>query len=547
MATAIFAAIGNVIVPGIGGIIGAIVGAYIDNELLNDEDKPPEIVDLLLPNTTEGGPAISVLGQSARVRGQVVFQSPQFKFGGEDAVDIAMAVQNDGKSINRIRFVYADGFEIYNDDGTVTQTGNDVSLTQVLNHDGLGELFSQHFSLKSVPQSGVNLSRYRPGRRIVGGVDSGLTMFGWNDARNNRSALTDRDVITEMRILADGNIEIILFLRPSLKPPPANEFAGGNQVTITQVFPQANPAFISGYNLQTGAPGQIAPDDSPFKKYTAKPVELEETSWFSLKDFKLTQFGGRLPEILCIVEQSPIPVTITSAIDSIFEQAGWGVTAPPGAESGLQWDATALGADLYVKGYVMREETTVLQRLQPLMIAFDIKSQIRDGQIHFFHSQNARVWEVPESAWGVQAGGEFADGLIFDATTPANEPTKVSVQFADELNFFEDASVERHTSTRGVTSRDELEIDLRSLTMDAAEALVIANRLLWRPQQSSHKFSGSLPPRFWFILENDLIKTVFNDREVILAVAKKDRGQDGSFSLSGSTFEGDPPQTRGLF
>jgi hypothetical protein len=259
----------------------------------------------------------------------------------------------------------------------------------------------------------------------------------------------------------------------------------------------------------------------------------EGLSGYAIKSLALTQFGNRLPVLVTIADEVGAPCTIARAVDKIFERGGW-------AKGGkLSWNTSALDSSKIVYGYTMHDSQSIYQRLEPLTFAFDLAYQIRDGEVYVFHPGDARVWTVPAKDWGF--GETAAPGLHINSLTDSRLPNKISLHYVDRNDHWDDAAVERHRASGTHDSVDAMDIDLRALTMERLDAIAIADRLLWRPHREQRKFSGSLPPKWHIICENDIIATTFNGRAIKLQVAKAERGANREIRVEGNVFEQDPP------
>ncbi len=530
--------------PIIISIAGA-VGAYLDNVYLFPEDDQPKQPNLQLQNTAEGGPALGFIGQECRVRGQVIFMSPTYGSGTDPKVDVAIAVANDGTIISSgigYVIIYAEGYEIFNGEGTIRSGKLDnISITHnVVSQNGNSVVRS--------PSGGFDLGRFRAnkfGPNLKQAYN--LSMSGWLDAGNNWGSGgglggNELGIVIGVERRGDGSTILWAHRKFPGNPPQVriNEIASSSVTPqIEQTFPPVNPAFSNSLDFKSGAAGQTV--SSKLDIYDADVSGMERTAYFVIEGFRLAQFGNRLPDIVSVASSSSTPVTIAQAIETIFERAGW----VKGPSELRDWDTTNLDP-IVVRGYTMTEEGSIHARLQPLFFAYDITAQIQDGVIVFFHPDDARVFIVDENDWGAVSEDPLDDGLIFRPLTSSALPTKVSVNFVDVDNGWEDASIDRHVSSPGIVSEDTMEIDLRSLSLTMVEAIEIGERLLWRPRRLGRPWAGTLPPIYHYILEGDIITTQFNSRTIQLVVQKAERGADRTIHLEGRVYLPDPPRSRGF-
>lgn len=531
--------------PAVLAIAGA-VGAYLDNKYLFAEDNQVEQPNLQLQNTAEGGPALGFIGQECRVRGQVIFMSTPYGTGQDQKVDVAVAVANDGTIVGSAYVkIYADGYEIFTGSGRLT-SGKLTDLTIRQNflyfRGGGGKTIKGvgHSTLTS-SQSGFDLTKFRPF------TQASLTMKGWADAGNNwgfggGNAGNNKGIVYQVQRRPSGDTTIDC-TRIDAKNTPETKVDESASLSLTPEIIQdvtpINDSFAKSLDFKSGAAGQTTSD--LLKVHVPDVPGMERTAYFVIEGFRLTQFGQRLPDLVSIVSSSSTPVTIAQAIDTIFERAGY----VRGLNELRDWDTSQLDPKL-VRGYTMTEEGSIHARLQPLFFAYDITANIQDGVVVFFHPDNARVVPVDENDWGAVSEEPADDGLSFKPLTDAALPTKVSVNFVDVGNGWEDGSIDRHISSPSIVSEDTMEIDLRSLSLTMVEAIAIGERLLWRPRRLGRPWAGTLPPIYQYILEEDIIETQFNNRTIQLKVRKVEQGADRTIRLEGRVYLPDPPRSGGF-
>lgn len=540
MATGVLALVGNAILPGIGGIIGAVVGSYIDNKIIFKQRSGTR--EAFIPETqsaSEGGPALYLIGQHCRVKGQIIWMSDIHLLNNVQVCSIAIAIARN--EIFEVHSVFAEGFDIYNGAGTASvKLANNFAIThrKITIDQPLGPITLYW----EATITSLDIKGFAPFRR---GVYRTLTMLGWADAGNNWGsgggiAGNSKGTVHSIKAAAPpSNINIMRARRENSKKTPlpnVNEAVNANKITITQSFTPVNPEFSTGFTLHKGTPGQAKSSEILSFEPDEETPAYEQTAYFTVQNLKLTQFGNRVPELIAIAGQTSTARTLPQAIGDIMAIGGWDVVDE------LRYDTAKLDAADIVRGYTMQGSLSIAQRLEPLMIAFDIWAQMRDGLLVFFYSKNAREFSVPESAWGASMDGD-SPGLLFSGRSTLQLPSVVTVHFVDHITY-EDASVHENQSASLVVSPDELVVDLRSMTLSETEAKAIAYRLLWRPMLESEDVVGTLPPSYYHLLENDLISTTFEGESIRILLTKVGTTETDEIIINGYVWMPDPGITR---
>ena len=184
-------------------------------------------------------------------------------------------------------------------------------------------------------------------------------------------------------------------------------------------------------------------------------------------------------------------------------------------------DYTTADADLdaeNVYGYNIQGLEAPAKSLEPIMIAYDVVSQINGGAIKFFKRKNAAIHEVALADLGAHASEDTPkEDLPFRVEkVPSDQlPSEVTVLFIDQDKDHAEGAVTARllgpnsqvTSPNQGNPRIENKLQIRvPIAMTSAEARVIAERLLWRPWANRYRCSGTLPPSYQGVLENDILK-----------------------------------------
>ena len=171
MATMILGTLGSALGP-IGQIIGGLAGSYIDQLIfggLQDQTiEGPRVAELKIPNFEEGDPVPYVLGEEARVPGQIIWLSPikevkvesgggggGGKGGGPSApvviqyeyyVDVAVAFCRQAFThAFPVRKLWANGTLIYEITDDYDKTDDGISVTQITNNKSVGNCINKSY------------------------------------------------------------------------------------------------------------------------------------------------------------------------------------------------------------------------------------------------------------------------------------------------------------------------------------------------------------------------------------------------------------------
>lgn len=527
MASAVLTTIGSAAFGPIGAIAGALVGGLLDSKLL--KQRKGDALDPNFPDTqssSEGGPHIFLIGETCRVRGQIIWQGPPLSLGvNEPAVSLAVAYAS--HETHDLIEVKAEGYIVYNETGLLS-TGPQTDVFSITRrHATLGP--SQRYVFHEIvsPAGEFDLTVFRSG------VNDSLSATGWTDALNNwgSGSVSLADALQVLRE-PDGSTILRVFgsalggSEPAATPPKV--------VTITQNVPAVNTTYVAEVtHYQGGALQPVDPTITEVESPTTSDVPaFTGTSYVVLKEFKTAQFGSRTPDFYFTVAESSAAVPVADAISRVLDDfARWSEVED------LTYDVSALDGARIVLGYTQYGNRSVVNMLEPLLLAYDIIVQDRGGVLTFFHPEDARVWTVPEDEWGwSESGGDPGPGLLLSEDNEPKMPSSVAVSFVNAATM-EDGAVERHRTKEDVNAENVMTADLRSLVISEDDAVKIGDRLLWTPWRQRILARGTISPRFWHILENDQIATTFEGEPVQIVVTKATQGANGLIEIEGYQFE----------
>lgn len=235
----------------------------------------------------------------------------------------------------------------------------------------------------------------------------------------------------------------------------------------------------------------------------------------ALRDF------GRPPNFEFLVVER-VGRTVGQAIGAILEGTG--------KISKDQYDVSQV-TDI-LGGYSWKGPQAASQLLQPLMLAYDLVAQDRDGVLTFMHRADIVEKAIESTDLGAYGSGgtprEPVD--ITDAQDNAM-PSILRVKYSDPSKDYLSGDQPGRRNEFSVESPVVVELPL---TLNAAQARAIAERLLWVEHASRSRLSISLPPSSLGIREADLLSFTAYGHPYKMLVSKVDRGVNGLLEVEGT-------------
>lgn len=504
MASIILGAAGSLLGP-VGGALGALVGAFVDQRFLNPllAPKPtvegPRIADFRLQQQEEGAGANWILGGPSRVGSVFIWAAPirevkvEEEVGGKGGggqkvtsyayyttVAISYAIQS-GVTIDRI---LAEGTVVYdaNPNKTVTSTG--ITAAAIGTTDLRMKL--------TAPDGGADLSRFRSGYDV--------TITGFANGANNGTWQVE-----QAGVEAGGTFVIV-------KNGSAVAEAAGASVTVAQTLPSFDPTKVEEVNIHTGSQTTA---DATIESYrgSGNVPAYHGTAFVVLKNLALAPYGNRVPLFSFEVTAS-IGTSIQTAVEEICRRAG--------LQSGQYDAATLSGAN---RGYALNGPVAPAAALQPLLLRHDVLTQEADAKIRFFHRANATIVYIPRAQISAAPGldterpdpWEIARGDAFQL------PPRIFVSYIRAENG--ERGGEPHVRN-GAESTAVQNVYL-PLAMTAAEARAVEKRLSYAAKVATETHRLKLGPKWVGLGENDVIATWWTPGELLfLQVIKIDVSPD---------------------
>lgn len=485
MATLILGTVGTIIGGPIGGAIGSALGGIIDSQLLfpalfpQPDVEGPRLGELRIQNQEEGAGGNWMVGSDNRVAGTIIWASDVIEVKKEEEVGgkgdigsttiitysyyVSLAIAFAIQRFCTVKRIIAEGKVIYETEGDITITSNQLSVAPV----ALG------FRMRiNSPSGGPDLSQFVSGRNVqVSGFSNGANNGTWKCTSAGRNNATGTSYVVLNNIAS------------------VTEAAGANANLYQDLatFDPKNLASVTNYDgTQTTADPLIESYEG-----AGNVPSFKGTSFTVLERLKLDDYGRRIPQLNFVVATPN--GTLTLAMDAILLRSG---------RSAADFDTTGLSGS--VPGYNVQGPISTVETLQPLLIAHDILSQEGGAKIRLFHRRNATIIDIRADDLAAHDDGADAprDAHITDVPD-ASIPAEVNVKHLDpEIEEQTGSQRQRHPGfkTDGVMS-----VNL-PLVMHGGKARGIAKRLLWIAWADRQTITLQLPPTYYYIQENDVLR-----------------------------------------
>jgi len=532
MATIAFQVIGNLALPGVGGMIGAALGSIVDNQIIfpalfGEEIQGPRLDQVRYQGGDEGSPQNFCIGNECRVGGTVIWMGPLIEkkktrgggfFQGPKVttykyyVDAAVAY-NDG-AVDNIPKVWRNGDLFYDDDPDITIVDDGFSLTVRILYSWDPELGTQESSrivtIHSV-NPGPDLSVLRSG------VDTEIS--GWTNADNNgtfkciRSGYETGGSFAEFRSFG-ANVA---------------EASSPGDVTIYQDLPEFNPRDVTsitrynGNQIIGGSPPQNPDPVIEAKEGSGNVPNWRETAYVVFERMNVTDTRGQFPQTEAMVEEGT--TTVGGAIQKIIGR-GDGLSAS-------DYDVTGVSGatEKPFRGYVLSSAQESSTALRPLLLAHDILVQERNGVLYFFDRDQAEEIDIDPDDLAAHPEGSDTDRVVVIGDSDGLRlPSEVNVGYLDsERNYQEGNQRQRlRTPLTEVVSNIQL-----AMVFSPVEARKMALRFLWTPWANRQAVRGFLMPSYFGPGENDILNFTAQGEDWRVILTRVERGANFLRSFEG--------------
>ncbi len=465
---------------------------------------------------TEGGNKNYVIGQGVRVTGNVVWMSdylPQRSGGTTFAWDVHLAVEWAYRlphgNQHTIKRIWAGGELIWADLNQIIRTSIAPKLGFTLTTNSGGNR-----ARIDSPIGGDDLSQFELG------INFPFAMQGWANAVNNIFVYP-----TFRRKNQDGSSRLDVVLKPPNITSMVNE-TNRQGVTLLQTLPNVTPLkAFSITNYESSSSYATEPD--PLMNAS---IDGPLTASFRFKSatvinaLKLSQFSNQVPQDWEALIQVSATTTVDKAIEDVMQASGFALS---------EIDTTEFTSALTLRGLVIPGLKVFKDWLHPLLFAFDIAHQEREGKQYFFRRKNATVIAIDITEAGTyEVGSRNRKSLRVTSEKETQLPSAVTVKFQD-ANF---DNQPRAITTPSLDERvpNVEEVNLTDLVLTPEEAMAIGVRLLHTSQHNKLDVSLRLPAKYNNILPADVV--TFTDKDGVIwrvLIERKEVGANGIVELEG--------------
>lgn len=504
----------------------AALGAYIDSTVIfptlfpTDDTEGPRIDDLEIARWSEGTPIPRVFGSSARVPGQVIYQSPIREVREEEEVGgkgggsstyvtykyyANVSVAFCEGPVSRIKKIMADGKTIWNAEPNISYEPTTTSATVTSTTSGSDQNGNPKYHHRWKVTVSGSLAEKEEAARCVVGKNVTVTRSG----TTKTGELLSRDVdflnggVVTLTIKAEWDTTSSTSSYPTW---------GSGSCRIFQVRPTHNPRHFGTISFNTGEAEQEPSYNQEAAHGQGEVPAYRGIAYVDFGNLFLTEWGNRVPSISAVIEEDT-GRTLREAFDKILTEA----EIDPG-----EYDVSGV-PDTQLLGYKIGGPQETVRSLQPLLLKGDLLTQQRNGVLTFFERKNARVVDIETK--DLAAGRRSKSPIEVEEAPTSRIPDEVNVDFLDNNKDYTTGSV-RHRRNNNIST--ELVSYSIPVVMDSGEAREIATRMLW------HQWNNRLTVRFTIpaveyagkLLEGDIARFTALGEEWNVLVLKIDRGDN---------------------
>lgn len=525
MASLVLGIVGNAVLPGIGGVLGSLAGAAIDSfiiapMLFGAEDTTnigPRLDDVRVQTASEGSPFQYCLGNRCRIAGNVIWisdlieesvttsQSSGGKGGGGATATsttynyyISMAVglcETPTGAIDGVWKVWLNGKLFYKDTGAQsTISGTDFEAKP------LGGGVTRYLSYDNGQGDFTDLFTGQP-----------VTISGFPDAGNNGTF-----TVLETASFSGGTY---------VEVSNASGVADSSPVGATATFTQTAPTY-SGADRFTVYDGAQTTPDSLIEAAEGDSPAYTGLAYMVFERLALANYGNSIPQAVCIISTEDVTNTtklsLEDAIERIHQRAGLDPS---------EYDLSAITpSNKVLRGYTISGPKTVTQQLEPILLAYDILVREDEGVLTYFFKGEEDTVTVSAADVGATFGEEKLPQIVFNKLREVTLPQEVTIKFLDPNKSVQAGSV----SERRINApHDQVDVVDLPLTLSENEARQIARRRLWRTWQNLLRAKLTLPARYFYIQEADVVTVPWDGENYSIFVEKLTRGDNGIIELEG--------------
>lgn len=505
--------------------IATAVGSYVDNAFIFPKLFPSDPVDagrvgdLQIMQTEEGAAIPMVAGAAGKVPCTLLWTGPldtveqnQSSGKGSTVVNrqyyVSVALLICGNIVAKVSKIWADGELVYDAERpALSAVSNLITITPIAISG------NRQADFRVPVSTGIDFNEWRTG------PNAKVTVTGCLNAANNGTfvpllvyydALASSSYIRMERISGGAFVTEGTTNVKTLTQPAPLWSAGLTKTT--------NPTFYRGQASNT--------PDPHIESYLGAGNVPAWRGWTYMMAplWNVTRSLGRVQSFEALVERTSAAELDRVVLD-IADAYDWNGAAI--------FDLTGIAGT--VGGYPFFTPGNVRQVLQPLMIAFDIVAQERNGKVHMFFRNDATEITVSDEDLGFRSeNAAELDKLSVEMGDPTSVPGEVQVRFIDSDNDYKQGSVQAAVQQRNTSGT--ISIDL-GIVMTRAEALAVAKRLLFRWRSDTKEVRLVLPPKYARVLENDELILPYLGSTVHMTVTRVRTSSALVTEVEGTLFE----------
>lgn len=247
-----------------------------------------------------------------------------------------------------------------------------------------------------------------------------------------------------------------------------------------------------------------------------------------LDSFNVTQIGGQLPYSMDVVMECDPSMSLRSAVKELLVQGGLSVA---------EVDTTGV-RDRSFEGMYTRGPVPMKQAIQPVLAAYRLLAQERDGKVCVLSIENADIVYLQNTQTGYSDLGwkaqktQKTEKLLIEHAPQEKLPTSVGVYFQDpDLGYSEGFEPFTLRSPSGTGYENVAGLSLVSLALRRRDARDLATNTLRLAWINSTTFATTLSSRFLHLLENDVL-SVPDDNGVIHTGRVIQRNEEANWLVS---------------
>jgi hypothetical protein len=541
---------GNAIYPGVGGAIGAVVGAAIDTvasiyiqKALTPTRPRPELVR----NTTsdQGNPAPVVYGNRVRVPGQVIYMS-RIK-------ETEVSATTKGKAEGSITYKYTTTVAIAFARSTVQEISSifangDLVYSSIGWDPGLQTANVHHIETYTLVQPGAGGGTYytvlyyfpKDGSAPV--IQAGTEVTVTGPAPQNTGANFIRCVYPLVPSGLDhDNWDIIGLLKGRMEDGatpgvPVLNPAGSYSFQSTSTNPLTDNQYIDTLPVfYTGQPDQLI--DPLLDAHTpGNSPAYRGTTYVVLQDFNVTKFGGQLPRFEAILTVNPSARPVGRTIYEITQKSVTNI--------GIEVDTTDI-EDIYVSGLMVLGPTQLKNTVRQLMELYFLDAfetfRISDvGQVwpvlKFVQRKDVGALAIPYADVGAnEEGSQEYDKQEIAVTDRRDLPTGLVLDFINASNEYQPGSFAYTVRPANVMADTTVKVST-DLVLTPVQAQTLARQMFWTANVNHDQIRIKLPLKYSSVIPGDVVSWPMSGQDpdsVRFRVNKVSKGQNGILDLEG--------------